>query len=119
MEKEVQFRVLQKCEYPKLVTDQVIPEYRALERALCCVVDGKVYLMASRGEKRGSEYSLRIERLEVEALNGEKKLIVHAKFKDPKEDEDLWMKEITYPLVVLEIEMMDLPDLIELKTENE
>ncbi|MEG1930523.1 MAG: hypothetical protein RR131_05235, partial [Anaerovorax sp.] len=50
-EETVEFRVLSEKEIPQEILNQVIPEYRTMERALACIVDGKVYVVATRGEK--------------------------------------------------------------------
>jgi flagellar basal body-associated protein FliL len=55
-DEKVDYRVLSETEIPQQIANQVIPEYRALERALACVVDDKVYVIATRGEKPTSGY---------------------------------------------------------------
>ena len=45
---EVDFRVLSETEIPQQIATQVIPQYRQLERALASLVDGKVYVVATR-----------------------------------------------------------------------
>ena len=47
----VTFTQLKKDEIPQTIETDVIPEYRELERALGCLVNGKVYVVVTRGEK--------------------------------------------------------------------
>lgn len=39
----------------------MIPEYRELERALGCLIDGKVYVIVTRGEKPTAGYEVSID----------------------------------------------------------
>ena len=48
----VSFTPLDAKDIPRAIEKDVIPEYRELERALGCVVDGKVYIVVTRGEKQ-------------------------------------------------------------------
>ena len=48
----LEFRVLSDSEVPQDITNQVIPQYRDLERALACIVDDKVYVLVTRGESQ-------------------------------------------------------------------
>ena len=44
---DVEFTVLSEDQYPGQIVSQVIPQYRKLERALACVVDDKIYVVAT------------------------------------------------------------------------
>ena len=44
----LEFRVLSDSEVPQDITNQVIPQYSDLERALACIVDDKVYVLVTR-----------------------------------------------------------------------
>ena len=112
----VNFTVLGETEYPQQITSQVIPEYRTLERALACMVDDKVYVMASRGEKPTSGYDIRIDKMTVEEDDGVKTLVVFAEFKDPQAGMAL-TQVLTYPLQVAETDLTYLPDNVELKVQ--
>ena len=46
----VEFKVLSEQDYPQEICSDVIPEYRSLERALACVVEDKVYVIAREYE---------------------------------------------------------------------
>ena len=56
----VTFTQLKKDEIPQTIETDVIPEYRELERALGCLVNGKVYVVVTRGEKPTAGYDLAI-----------------------------------------------------------
>ncbi|WP_130864164.1 protease complex subunit PrcB family protein [Bacilliculturomica massiliensis] len=115
-EKKVEYSVLGDKEIPQDIVSQVIPEYRQLERALACVVDGKVYVVASRGEKPTSGYEIAIDKMALSEKDGTKTLVVYTKFKDPSAGTAL-TQAITYPIQVAETSLTDLPDQIELKVQ--
>lgn len=113
---DVNFRVLNEGEIPQQIASQVIPEYRQLERALACVVDGKVYVIATRGEKPTSGYEINIDRMALEDKDEKTTLVVFAKFKDPEPGMAL-TQALTYPLQVAETELTSLPNQIQLKVQ--
>lgn len=115
---KVGYKVLGETEYPQQIASQVIPEYRALERALACVVDDKIYVIASRGEKPTSGYEIAIDKMTVTEEDGIKTLKVYAVFKDPQPGTAL-TQVLTYPLQVAETDLSYLPDQIELKVQYE
>lgn len=115
---KVGYKVLGETEYPQQIASQVIPEYRALERALACVVDDKIYVIASRGEKPTSGYEIAIDKMAVTEEDGIKTLKVYAVFKDPQPGTAL-TQVLTYPLQVAETDLSYLPDQIELKVQYE
>ena len=115
---KVSYKVLGESEYPQQIANQVIPEYRALERALACVIDDKIYVIASRGEKPTSGYEIAIDKLAVSEKEGVKTLKVFVVFKDPQPGTAL-TQVLTYPLQVAETELAYLPDQIELKVQYE
>lgn len=110
----VEFKLLSEAETPQDITSQVIPEYRDLERALACVVDEKIYVVVTRGEKLTSGYDIAIEKMELESDNGTENLVVHALFKDPEPGSAL-SQVLTYPIAVAETALEELPDSIELR----
>jgi len=112
----VDFRILSDSEIPQSITSQVIPQYRAMERALACVVDDKVYVIASRGEKPSTGYDINIARMELAEEDEQKVLIVYTDFRDPEPGLTL-AQELTYPLQVAETDLTALPDRIELKVQ--
>lgn len=115
-DKKVEYTVLGDKEIPQDIVSQVIPEYRQLERALACVVEGKVYVIASRGEKPTSGYEIAIDKMALAEEDGNKTLVVYTKFKDPSAGTAL-TQAITYPLQVAETGLTALPDQIELKVQ--
>lgn len=115
-DEKVSYKVLGESEYPQQISNQVIPEYRALERALACVIDDKIYVIASRGEKPTSGYEITIDKMAVSEQDGVKTLKVYAVFKDPQPGTAL-TQVLTYPLQVAETDLSFLPDQIELKVQ--
>lgn len=115
---KVSYKVLGETDYPQQIASQVIPEYRALERALACVVDDKIYVIASRGEKPTSGYEIAIDKMTVSEEDGIKTLKVYTLFKDPQPGTAL-TQVLTYPLQVAETDLTFLPDQIELKVQYE
>ncbi|QIB69140.1 protease complex subunit PrcB family protein [Aminipila butyrica] len=112
----VKFKVLGDNEIPQDIVGQVIPEYRDLERALACMVDDKVYVLVSRGEKPTSGFAVTIDRMLVEEKDGVTNLAVYAKFADPEPGVAL-TQILTYPLQVAETGLTTLPDQIELRVQ--
>lgn len=117
-DEKVSYKVLGESEYPQQIASQVIPEYRALERALACVIDDKIYVIASRGEKPTSGYEIAIDKLAVSEEEGVKTLKVFTVFRDPQPGTAL-TQVLTYPLQVAETDLAYLPDQIELKVQYE
>ncbi len=112
----VDFTVLSETEIPQQIATQVIPEYRQLERALASIVDGKVYVVATRGEKPTSGYEIEIDKMTLEEADNMSVLVVFAKFRDPQPGMSL-TQALTYPLVVAETGLTELPDQIQLKVQ--
>lgn len=111
--KAVGFTQLTKEEIPQTIEKDVIPEYRDLERALGCLVDGKVYVVVTRGEKPTAGYDLSIEKMLLEKTEDGSNLVVTALFREPAEGET-FSRIITYPYLVAETDLTGLPDTIEL-----
>lgn len=115
-DKAVEFKVLGENDVPTDIVEQVIPEYRDLERALACMVNDKVYVFVSRGEKPTSGFDLNIEKLVVEENDGVTCLAVYANFADPEPGVAL-TQILTYPCKVAETELTQLPDQVELRVQ--
>ena len=111
--KEISFTQLKKDDIPQTIEKDVIPEYRELERALGCLVDGKVYVVVTRGEKPTAGYDLSIEKMLLEKTEDGSNLVVTALFREPAEGETV-SRIITYPYLVAETDLTGLPDTIEL-----
>ncbi|MEL7656821.1 MAG: protease complex subunit PrcB family protein [Bacillota bacterium] len=115
---KVNYKILGESDIPQQIANQVIPEYRSLERALACVVDDKIYVIASRGEKPTSGYEITIDKMTVSEEDDVKILKVYTVFKDPQPGTAL-TQVLTYPLQVAETDLTYLPDQIELKVQYE
>ena len=109
----VKFTCLTDKEIPRTIEKDVIPEYRDLERALGCLVDGKVYIVITRGEKPTAGYDLSIEKVKLEKTKSGSNLVVTALFTEPPEGETV-SRIITYPYAVASTDHEALPDTIEL-----
>ena len=110
---KVDFKKLSKSEIPNAIEREVIPEYRELERALGCIIDGKVYVIVTRGECPTAGYKVSIESLNLEKGEEGSNLRVTASFDDPKADTAV-ERVSTYPYAVVETKLTSLPDSIEL-----
>ena len=113
--RQVEFTVLEEAEIPQAVLTEVIPEYRDLERALGCVVDGKVYVLVTRGEKPTAGFEIAIDKMKLEKSEHGQNLVVTALFTDPPAGEAV-AQVITYPYQVALTDLTELPDTIELRT---
>lgn len=111
--KNVKFTQLSQDKVPRTIEKDVIPEYRDLERALGCLVDGKIYVVVTRGEKPTAGYDLSIEKMKLEKTKEGTNLVVTALFTEPASG-TVVSQIITYPYVVAETELEVLPDTIEL-----
>lgn len=108
--KKIEFTVLEDENIPKEIETQVLPEYRNLERALACIVDDKVYVVVTRGEKTTSGYEVDIDKM----IMNDDKLEVYAAYTDPEEGKAV-SQVLTYPYAVAETELSSLPESIELR----
>lgn len=114
----VDFTPLDEKDIPRAIEKDVIPEYRELERALGCVVDEKVYIVVTRGEKPTAGYDVSIEKVNLEKAKDGSNLVVTAKFTDPSNDETV-SRIISYPYAVAATDLKGLPDTIELNVRYE
>lgn len=111
----VTFTPLTEDAIPQQISSEVIPEYRDMERALACVADEKVYVVAMRGEKPTTGYDIAIDSMALTSNeDGEQTLTVNVLFTDPQAGASLTQAQ-TYPYVVAETDLEDLPDKIEMK----
>lgn len=113
----VTFEVLTEEAIPQKV-QEILPRYKALERALACKVDGEVYVVATRGEKPTGGYTVDIDQLIKVKEEDKIKLVVYVTFQDPKPG-DVVTQVITYPYAVAKTNLKELPDKIELKVKYE
>ncbi len=117
-DKKVEFKTLSENKIPQDISSQVIPEYRTLERALACVVEDKIYVIVTRGEKPTSGFKVEIDKMKLEEKDGKHNLVVYADFEDPEKGKAL-AQVITYPVRVAETDLTKLPDEIELRIQYE
>ncbi len=110
---EVEHMVLDKEQIPEAISE-ILPRYKMLERALAAKVDNEIYVIVTRGEKQTAGYDVEIKKVEVVEEEEEKKLVVHAIFKDPNPD-DIVTQSMTYPYVVAKTELEELPPKIDLQ----
>lgn len=113
-DKKIEFKTLSENKIPQDISGQVIPEYRTLERALACVVEDKVYVIVTRGEKPTSGFKVDIDKMVLEEKEGKSNLVVYADFEDPEKGKAL-AQVITYPVKVARTNLTRLPDEIELR----
>ena len=113
--KSVDFIPLEEENIPQAIAADVIPQYRNLERALGCLVDGKVYVVVTRGEKPTAGFGISIDKMKLEKTETGQNLVVTALFTDPPAGKAV-AQVITYPVQVAETELTELPDSIELRT---
>ena len=110
---KVAFEVLSEEMIPQKV-QEILPRYKALERALACKIDGDIYVIATRGEKPTGGYTVDIDRMMKVKEEDKNKLVVYVTFEDPKPG-DVVTQVITYPYAVAKTNLKELPDKIELK----
>lgn len=115
---KVDFKILSEKEIPAKLKE-ILPRYQTLERALACKVNEEIYVVVTRGEKPTGGYGVDIDKIEkIKDEEDKFKLIVYAKFTDPKPG-DVVTQAITYPYVVGKTNLKELPYRIELKTRYE
>ena len=115
-DQSISFTAVSENELPTLLVDEILPEYKQLERALACIVDENIYVIATRGEKTTSGYGVQIQKITMEENDGLYKMTVYVLFTDPAND-SLLTQELTYPYEVVLTELELLPDEIELKVQ--
>lgn len=115
--KYIKFEVLNEEQIPDKIKE-ILPRYQALERALACKVNDAVYVVVTRGEKPTGGYTVDIDKIEKIKEEDRFKLVVYAKFTDPKPG-DVVTQAVTYPYIVVKTNLTELPYRIELKTRYE
>ena len=114
--KKIEFKELEDKKIPQNIEREIIPEYRELERALGCLIDEKVYVVVTRGEKPTAGYDVFIKEMRLEEKDGKSNLKVYAVFVAP--DKDVAVSQVsTFPYTVAIAELDVLPDTIELISE--
>ena len=102
--KPVDYTVLQREAIPEKILD-MMDKYVNQERALAVKLNNKIYVVVTRGEDKNRG----IEMDKIDILKQDDKNIMRVKvlYKD---------KEKSYPYIVVETNLNDLPDSIELNT---
>ncbi len=114
----IEFTQVEKEQLPAALVEEILPQYQQLERALACIVEEQVYVIATRGEKTTTGYTVGIEDITLQEIDGLTRMTVHAIFGDP-ESGALLNQELNYPYAVALTQLKELPDEIELKVRYE
>ncbi len=112
----VKFNALAEEQYPPQLAQEIIPEYKQMERALACVVEDKIYVIATRGEKPTAGYEIAIDKMKLTKEGETTKLLVYATFTDPQPGAAL-AQTLSYPIQVAQVQLDTLPSEIELKVQ--
>ena len=102
--KPVDYTILQREAIPEKILD-MMDKYVSQERALAVKLNNKIYVVVTRGDDKNDG----IEMDKIDILRRDDKNIMRVKvlYKD---------KEKSYPYIVVETNLNDLPDSIELNT---
>lgn len=105
--KPVDYTILQREAIPEKILD-MMDKYVSEERALAVKLDNKIYVVVTRGDDKNHG----IEMDKIDVVKQEDKNIMRVKivYKD---------KEKSYPYIVVETNLNELPDAIELNTSVE
>ena len=99
--KPVDYTILQREAIPEKILD-MMDKYVNEERALAAKIDNKIYIIVTRGNNK---YGIEMDKIESVVEEGKDVLRVKIKYKD---------KEDSFPYIVVETNMSELPDRIEL-----
>lgn len=102
--KPVDYTMVQREAIPEKILD-MMDKYTNEERALAVKLDGKVYVIVTRGNN--NEYGIEMDKIVIAKDEDKNVMRVKATYKD---------KEKSYPYIVVETNLTDLPDRIELST---
>lgn len=102
--KPVDYTILQREAIPEKILD-MMDKYVNQERALAVKLDNKIYVVVTRGNDKN--YGIEMDKIDI--LKQDEKSIMRVKVLCKN-------KENSYPYIVVETNLNDLPDLIELNT---
>lgn len=102
--KPVDYTILQREAIPEKILD-MMDKYVNQERALAVKLDNKIYVVVTRGNDKN--YGIEMDKIDI--LKQDDKSIMRVKVLCKN-------KENSYPYIVVETNLNDLPDLIELNT---
>ncbi|MEW9077930.1 hypothetical protein [Terrisporobacter glycolicus] len=104
--KPVDFTMVQRESIPEKILD-IMDKYEDEERALAVKLDGKIYVIVTRGEK---EHGIGIDKITMDTVEEKTVMTVDITYKD---------KNKSYPFVVAETNLKSLPDKIQLNATKE
>lgn len=104
--KPVDFTMVQRESIPEKILD-IMDKYEDEERALAVKLDGKIYVIVTRGEK---EHGIGIDKITMDTVEEKTAMTVDITYKD---------KNKSYPFVVAETNLKSLPDKIQLNATKE
>lgn len=102
--KPVDYTMVQREAIPEKILG-MMDKYVNEERALAVKLDNKIYVIVTRGNN--NEYGIEMDRIDIAREEDKNVMKVKATYKD---------KEKSYPYIVVETNLTELPDRIELST---
>lgn len=102
--KSIDYIIVQRDSIPDKILD-MMDDYIDEERALATIINDKVYVITTRGDNK--DYGMDIEKINIENREGKEVMIVEITYKK---------KEESYPFVVAQTNLKNIPDKIELNT---
>lgn len=102
--KPVDYTMVQREAIPNKILD-MMDKYVNEERALAVKLDNKIYVIVTRGNN--NEYGIEMDKIDIVQEEDKSVMKVKATYKD---------KEKSYPYIVVETNLSELPDRIELST---
>ncbi|MGL4797335.1 MAG: hypothetical protein ACRDB0_01255 [Paraclostridium sp.] len=104
--KPVDYVMVQKNEIPDKILD-MMGKYENEERALAIKMDNKIYVVVTRGSDK--EHGIEIQTIKMSSQEGKKVMKVDVVHKN---------KEESYPYIVVETNLTDLPERIEINSKK-
>ena len=105
--KPVDYTILQREAIPEKILD-MMDKYVNEERALAVKLNNKIYVVVTRGNDKN--HGIEMDKIDVVKQDDKNIMIVKVVYKD---------KEKSYPYIVVETNLNELPDSIELNTSVE
>ncbi len=105
--KPVDYTMIQREAIPEKILD-MMEKYTNEERALAVKLDKKIYVVVTRGSN--NEHGIQMDKIDMVKDEEKKVMKVKVSYKE---------KEKSYPYIVVETNLSELPDRIELNAVNE